>query len=71
MHLESGFQTKIDDDVVSYRHEVILKLSEHHRSFLVKFTPNFMSISILILELMTNFIYERLDQESGNLNLKT
>ena len=71
MHLESGFQTKIDDDVVSYLHEVILKLSEHHRSFLVKFTPNFMSISILILELMTNFIYERLDQESGNLNLKT
>ena len=71
MHLESGFQTKIDDDVVSYRHEVILTLSEHHRSFLVKFTPNFMSISILILELMTNFIYERLDQESGNLNLKT
>ena len=71
MHLESGFQTKIDDDVVSYRHEVILKLSEHHRSFLVKFTPNFMSISILILELMTNFTYERLDQESGNLNLKT
>ena len=71
MHLESGFQTKIDDDVVSYRREVILKLSEHHRSFLVKFTPSFMSISILILELMTNFIYERLDQESGNLNLKT